>query len=171
MTSLNILRPATLAAAVICNVSGAAAQAAPETPEEVVAIMNACAIFTAAHDYDAEGQDIEVPWLRIGSFSAGLGDQKSAILVGAQVRGSGTDGNSYCDFVFQEEGVAQIAYDLFMVDRMPITFDEKEGICVDNTFVVVDVTGPDGASASAMNAQGFVTVHNPPKYSGDPCAS
>lgn len=170
MTILNILRPGAIAAAVICNATSAAAQDAPETLDEVVAVMQACLVMTAAHDYDAEGQGMVVPWLRIGSFSAGLGDQKSAVLVGAQVRGSGASGNSYCDFVFQDAALGQEAFDIVMADRATFDFEEYQGFCVNDAFIATHFIA-DGAYTDVLTEGGTLSIYNPPKFNGDPCAS
>jgi hypothetical protein len=160
-----------LATSLVFAATVAHAQAALDTPENIASAMQSCAVIARAHDYDADDQDMEIPWTRITERSASFGLQGAPATVSANVWGSDTSGNSYCDFLFQDEELMQNSFDLFMTDRTPISFDDQDGICFEGTFLVVYATGPDGIIAKTAGVQGYITVHNTPQYGDDPCAS
>ena len=171
MTILNILRPATLAAKVICTAATAHAQAGPETLEEVVAVMQACLVITAAHDYDAEGQGVVVPWLMIGSFSAGLGNASSSVLIGAHVNRATYVSNSFCDFRFKDTEIGQSAYDTLMANQTTFIHQARQGICFNEAFITVDFIGEGGVLTDALTEGGHISIHNNHKPEESPCAS
>jgi len=171
MKIFNILRPTAFAATVICTATATHAQTAPQTLDEVVAIMQACLVITAAHDYDAEGQGLVVPWLRIGSVSAGLGDINSSVLVGAHVNKATYISNSFCDFTFQDKELGQAAYDALMADQTTFIHQDRQGICFNDAFITVDFIGDGGTLTDALTDDGHVSIHNNRKPEESPCAS
>lgn len=158
------------AALTLSALSAQADVASLDTPENIAAAMEACVVVTAAHDYDAEGQQVDIAWNRLTDRSASFGAQDAVVNVSANVWSGTSFGNSACDFMFEDETLARGAFDHFMSTKDPMTFEDKLGICASGNFIIVEVTGPEGPIAAPMGKQGHITVHNAPGSTNGPCA-
>jgi hypothetical protein len=105
----------------------------------------------------------------IGSVSASFPQPYDSV----SLRGLANAGasNYFCDFLFDDAGLAQDGFDLLMQNLTDLFDDETPGICHNGSFVTVQFTGPDGVMAKAMNKNGHIEIHNYPQYVSDPCAS
>ncbi|AKS47029.1 hypothetical protein SAMN05444287_2154 [Octadecabacter temperatus] len=171
MTIFNILRPVAMAASLVCFATTSHAQTALETAENIAGVMEACVLVTTAHDYAAEGQRPDISWNSVTERSAYLGTEGAPVTVTANVWRTDMSYNSYCDFQLEDADLAQAAFDLFMTDRTPVVLEEQQGICYENAFLIVYATGPESVQASAVGAQGYISVHNQEQYGEDPCAA
>lgn len=164
--------PKTTALTVAFVFTALGAQADPaalNTPENIAAAMQACAVITAAHDYDAEGQAVDIAWTRITDRSASFGAQDDAVTLSANVWGNGTSGNSYCDFLFTDESLTEAAFDTFMQSNTTVAFEDRPGVCVGDKFILVEMTGPDGPLSGPMQKEGHITVHSQGTSAAAPC--
>jgi len=172
MTRFSFMRSAAFATSLVIGATNAQAQTASvDTAKDIADFMRACVVVTHAHDYDADGQDIEIPWTRTTERGAFFGTEDADVTATASIWSSDTSYNSFCDFLFLDADFAQAAFDTFMQDQTPVTFDDQNGICVGDTFIIVEVTGPEAALNQMLNKQGHITVHNAPQYGEVPCSS
>jgi hypothetical protein len=171
MTIFNILRPAAMTASLMCFATTSHAQTSLETAEDIAGVMEACVLVTTAHKNEAEGQRPDISWTSVTERSAYLGTQGAPVTVTANVWRTDMSYNSYCDFLLQDAALTQAAFDLFMTDRTPVVLEEQEGICYENTFLVVYAAGPGSIQASTMGAQGYISVHNQEQYGENPCVT
>ena len=131
-----------------------------DSVENVIAAMETCVEIVTKFDLAAGDPDIGTQWTRIGSFSGTLQSSPQDLTtlfanVNAQAE------NAYCDLVFGKEADAQTSYDLFIADREILTFEELEGVCHNSNFL----------AGRLDNAKNYITIHNSPKYTADPCAN
>jgi len=171
MTLFAIIHRPSIAASFAVVASSAQAQTATmDTPENIAAVMEACLVIITAHDYESVGQGVELPWKQVSSRVSSFSPIGDAAKVSAYVSSSAGFSNSYCDIFFDDPEMAKTTFDLFMSERDQITFEGRNGLCVDGEFVQAEIPESDDASAAIVNARGHITMHNDPSSGELPCA-
>jgi hypothetical protein len=137
----------------------AEAEVVLDSIENIVAAMETCVEIVTELDLAAGDPDIGTQWTRIGSFSGTLQPSPQDLTtLFANINAKAENG--YCDLVFGTEANAQSSYDIFIANREIETFEDHDGICHNDNFLAVRLD----------NEKKYITIHNSPKYTTDPCA-